>query len=258
MHSETNILIIIIAGTFILTLLGVIIIIFFIRNKTNQQIHKQELLKTRLEIQEQTLQNISEEIHDNIGQVLSLVKLNLNTFPENLGDEVQKKLHDTELLLSKAIEDLRDLSQSMNTDKINSLGIEAALEQQLKQLQKTGKFTTKLHVGGNKFTLPPQKEMVLFRIVQESLNNAVKHSSAKNIEIELMYRPGCGLVLQITDDGNGFNPETNHPSKTGIGLKNIHNRASLIGAVFSLHSSLNNGTTISIELKPNHSFTETS
>ena len=209
---------------------------------------QQELLQTQLEIQEQTLQNISEEIHDNIGQVLSLVKLNLNTFPEHLEEPVQKKLQDTELLLSKAIDDLRDLSQSMNTDKISSLGLEAALEQQLKQLQKTGRFTTNLHVGGNRYALEPQKEMVLFRMVQESLNNAIKHSGAKNIDIELLYRPGS-LLLQISDNGKGFNPETKHPSKTGLGLKNMQNRAALIGAVFSVHSAINNGTSINIELK---------
>jgi two-component system, NarL family, sensor kinase len=248
MHKEILILIIIFAGTAILTLLGVIIIIFSIRNKYRHQKHRQELLQTQVEIQEQTFKNISEEIHDNIGQVLSLVKLNLNTFPENLADTVKTKLSDTEVLLSKAIEDLRDLSQSMNTDRISSVGLEVALEHELKLIQKTGRFNTKLQVGGNRYALDRQKEMVLFRMVQECLNNSVKHSVAKNIEIELLYRPGS-LILQVSDDGKGFNPEINHPSKNGLGLKNMHNRAALIGAKFSLHSSADNGTTINIELK---------
>ena len=234
MHKEILILVIIFAGTAILTLLGVLIIIFSIRNKYRHQRHRQELLQTQVEIQEQTLKNISEEIHDNIGQVLSLVKLNLNTFPSGLSEEVTTKLDDTELLLSKAINDLRDLSQSMNTDRISSVGLEVALEHELKQIQKTGRFNTKLHVGGNRYALEPQKEMVLFRIVQECLNNSVKHSAAKNIEIELLYRPGS-LILQVSDDGKGFSPGLNHPSKNGLGLKNMYNRAALIGAVFSLH-----------------------
>ncbi|HOZ78380.1 MAG TPA: histidine kinase [Ferruginibacter sp.] len=248
MHKEILILVIIFAGTAILTLLGVLIIIFSIRNKYRHQRHRQELLQTQVEIQEQTLKNISEEIHDNIGQVLSLVKLNLNTFPAGLSEEVTTKLDDTELLLSKAINDLRDLSQSMNTDRISSVGLEVALEHELKQIQKTGRFNTKLHVGGNRYALEPQKEMVLFRIVQECLNNSVKHSAAKNIEIELLYRPGS-LILQVSDDGKGFSPGLNHPSKNGLGLKNMYNRAALIGAVFSLHSATDNGTTINVELK---------
>lgn len=248
MQKEILILIIIVAGTAILILLGIIIIIFSIRNKYRHQKHRQELLQTQVEIQEQTLKNISEEIHDNIGQVLSLVKLNLNTFPDTIDDTIKAKLGDTELLLSKAISDLRDLSQSMNTDRITSVGLEVAVEHELKQIQKTGKFNTKLHVGGNRYALEPQKEMVLFRMVQECLNNSLKHSGAKNIEIELLYRPGS-LILQVSDDGKGFNQEVYHPSKSGLGLKNMQNRAALIGANFSVHSSTNNGTTINVELK---------
>lgn len=90
--------------------------------------------------------------------------------------------------------------------------------------------------------------MVLFPMVQESLNNAIKHSGAKNINIELLYRPGS-LLQQISDDGKSFNPEISHPSKTGLGLQNMQKRAALFGAVFSVHSAINNGTSINKELK---------
>lgn len=216
--------------------------------KTKMQFQfNQTLLQTQIEIQEQTLNNISEEIHDNIGQVLSLVKLNLNTFPDNLDAPVREKLSETELLLSKAIDDLRELSQRMHGNKISSLGLETSIERELKFLQNTGRFKTQFHVEGNRYSLEPQKEMVLFRMVQESLNNVVKHAGAKAITVELLYRPGS-LVLQVIDDGKGFNPELNQPSKTGLGLNNMYNRSALIGAIFSLHSSTNNGTTINIEL----------
>lgn len=241
--------------TCLLLLLGVFIFIFFVVYKRNQNIKEkqivklnQALLQTQLEIQEQTLQTISEEIHDNIGQVLSLVKLNLNTLPGNIDSELKNRITDTELLLCKAIDDLRDLSQSMHGDNFASIGLQAALEQELKHLQKTGKFNTRLQVGGNRFSLEPQKEMVLFRIVQEALNNAVKHSQAKNIEIELLYGP-ASLILQVTDDGMGFDMEKPEKDKTGIGLKSMKNRATLIGGCFLVHSGLNNGTTIKIEIK---------
>lgn len=221
------------------------------RNKADkmrmQSDFKETLLQTRLEIQEQTLKNISEEIHDNIGQVLSVVKLNLNTFPENLEPSVKNKLTDTEILLSKAIDDLRDLSQSMHGDNFAAIGLQTALEQELRHLQKTGRFNTRLQTGGNKCSLPPQKEMVLFRIAQEALNNAIKHSAAKNIEIELLYGP-TSLILQVTDDGKGFDATQHAGGKSGIGLKSMQNRAALIGGCFLVHSSLNNGTTIKIEI----------
>lgn len=216
-------------------------------NKQSKIIFNQTLLQTQLEIQEQTLKNISEEIHDNIGQVLSVVKLNLNTFPDDLEPEIKSRITDTEVLLSKAIDDLRDLSQSMHGDNIASIGLQAALEMELKHLQKTGKFNTRLQVGGNRLNMPAQKEMVLFRIVQEALNNVVKHAAAKNIEIELLYSPSS-LILQVTDDGKGFDPEQQKKAAPGIGLKSMYNRAALIGGCFLVHSTPGNGTTIKIEI----------
>lgn len=238
---------------FFLILVTVILYSIYLFNQRKKmqlkdKVHfNQTLLQTQLEIQEQTLKNISEEIHDNIGQVLSVVKLNLNTFPENLEPSVKNKLTDTEILLSKAIDDLRDLSQSMHGDNFAAIGLQAALEQELRHLQKTGKYNTRLQVGGNKISLPVQKEMVLFRIAQEALNNAIKHSAAKNIEIELLYGP-TSLILQVTDDGKGFDATQTAGGKTGIGLKSMHNRATLIGGCFLVHSGSNNGTTIKIEI----------
>jgi signal transduction histidine kinase len=84
---------------------------------------QQALLQTQIEIQEQTLTTISQEIHDNIGQVLSLAKLNLNT----LQPDEHEKLKDTKMLVSKAINDLRDLSRSMHGDKIADLGLQKPL-----------------------------------------------------------------------------------------------------------------------------------
>ncbi len=200
---------------------------------------QQELLQTQLEIQEQTLKTISEEIHDNVGQVLSLAKLNLNTFEIN----PEKKLTDTKQLISKAINDLRDLSRSMHNDRIAELGLQQSIADELQILQNTGQFATHLQITGKSYKLPPQKEMVLFRIVQEALNNCIKYSKAKNITVELNYDKG-DFLLYITDDGIGFDTQV----KTGIGLKSMQNRAALIGAEFSIQSAIENGTAITIIL----------
>lgn len=208
----------------------------------------QALLQTKIEIQEQTLKNISQEIHDNIGQVLSLAKLNLNSFPTIEDDVIQTKLNDTKQLVSKALNDLRDLSRSMHGDKIAELGLQASLQAELKILQNTGHFITNLYISAKQYKLDPQTEMVLFRMVQEALNNAVKHSQAKNIEVQLQYDPMV-FRLSVTDNGVGFNPDKLRAIDTGIGLKNMQNRAALIGADFTLDSNLDHGTKITIELK---------
>ncbi|HMJ46123.1 MAG TPA: sensor histidine kinase [Ferruginibacter sp.] len=208
---------------------------------------EQELLQTQLEIQEQTLKTISEEIHDNVGQVLSLAKLNLNTFETN----TEKKLQDTKNLVSKAINDLRDLSRSLHGDRIAEIDLEDAITNELKILQNTGQFETGFSSVGQRYELDTQSKIVLYRIVQEALHNSVKHAKAKNINVQLNYEPALFSLL-ITDDGNGFDPETIPSSKKGIGLKSMQNRAVLIGGEFSIRSSANNGTGICVKIPNNH------
>jgi len=203
---------------------------------------QQELLRTQLEIQEQTLKTISEEIHDNIGQVLSLAKLNLNTLPNTADPKVQ----DTKNLVSKAINDLRNLSHSLHGDIIAELGLQQSITNELRIIESTKAFTTELKISGSVFKINSQKEMVLFRIVQESLNNCIKYSGAKKIMVELQYLPQL-FILQVQDDGQGFDTGIT----SGIGLKSMHNRAQLIGASFNLHAAPGSGTIIAIELPTN-------
>jgi len=260
MHFESEeVLMTIILGTILVLFFALVIILLYLLFQKKKQKYlkekqllqvqfKQELLQTQLEIQEQTLKTISEEIHDNIGQVLSLAKLNLNTFEEIENVVNQTKINDTKNLVGKAINDLRDLSRSLHGDKIAELGLQESIACELTILQNTGQFQTCLNSSGTPYRLEPQKEMVLFRIMQEAMNNAIKHAKAKNISVQLIYQP-TSLLLNISDNGTGFNP-VNLPSKgTGIGLKSMQNRAVLIGATFSISSTEGYGTVINIELK---------
>jgi signal transduction histidine kinase len=250
---------VIIAGTIVLVLLAVFIIsfLFFYQYRQNKHLNEkqlmqtqfqQELLQTQIEIQEQTLKTISQEIHDNIGQILSLAKLNLNTFEDAESINNQTKINDTKNLVSKAINDLRDLSRSLHGDKITELGLQESIANELKILKNTGQYQTEFKITGEPYKLEPQKEMVLFRIVQEAMNNAIKHAKAKNIIIEMAYKAKL-VNLIITDDGIGFNNTDLKSTLTGIGLKSMQNRAALIDAVFTIKSTAGSGTEISIELK---------
>ena len=210
--------------------------------------YENELLETRIEIQEQTFKVISQEIHDNIGQVLSLVKLNLNTLPPMQDNKVKSKVKDTKDLVSKAIVDLRDISRSLHGDMIKSLGLKDAIINELKILKNTGKYATSLVISGDPYKLEPQKEMVLFRIVQEAINNFIKHAEAKNIAIDIAYNIDA-FILSVTDDGIGFDAQQLQTGSSGMGLKSMQNRSQLIGATWRANTSAGNGTAIIIELK---------
>lgn len=211
--------------------------------------YEEALLRTQLEIQEQTLKTISEEIHDNIGQVLSLAKLKLNTLDFARLEILREKTTEAKNLVSKAIQDLRDLSRSLNTDTIASLGLIRALEQELELFTKSG-YQTSLVVEGAVRKMEPQKELIIFRIIQESLNNIIKHAEASSIRVTAVYEE-TGLQLQVEDDGKGTGEEKldmADESYRSLGLRNMHNRATIIGARFAIQSVPGKGTRVNLEI----------
>ncbi|HSZ86217.1 MAG TPA: ATP-binding protein [Puia sp.] len=208
---------------------------------------KEELLNTRLEIQEQTMKNISQEIHDNIGQVLSLAKLNLSTTDVNKTENAQQKVDQSKDLVAKAIQDLRDLSKSLNTDYVQDMGLPRSIEYELEIIKKTGTFETRFELSGIVYKIGQQKELILFRIVQELLNNIIKHTRAAQITVMLYYQPSL-FSMMVEDDGEGFDVMELQKNKAGLGIKNMQNRAQLLGAEFIVSSVIGKGTTAQINL----------
>ncbi|WP_315821285.1 sensor histidine kinase [Paraflavitalea speifideaquila] len=201
---------------------------------SNNELENQ-LLKTQLELQEQTLQQISQEIHDNIGQALTFVKLNINTIDLCKLEETQNKLTESKELISKAIQDLRNVAKSLNTDFINEAGLAACIEYQLHFLEKTGLYTTRFYMSESWCKSEPETELVLFRVVQELLNNIVKHAEAVAIDVKLECEAGKQLIT-VSDNGKGFMPAAqvlNHGEK-GLGLGNMKNELLLYKVISSL------------------------
>jgi len=250
-----------ISATLLFLLLVVFVILYVMFYRKTKQRHglekaqmqsyyQQELLQTQLEIQEQTLKTISQEIHDNIGQMLSLAKLNLAMADEIAKPPLQDKISDSYKLVSKAIQDLRDLSRSLNTDYVSEMGLHRSIEYELEMIRKTGVMQTEIKVDGQPKRIDKQKELILFRIVQESLNNIIKHAKAKNLIVTLNYLQSA-VYLSIRDDGQGVDLSLlndNNNSGFGLGIRNMHNRAKLIGAEFNMKSSVGTGTEVTIRL----------
>jgi two-component system, NarL family, sensor kinase len=209
-----------------------------------KNIYQQEILKAQLEMQEQTFRTISQEIHDNIGQILSLARLNISTIiTENDSASEQKKIT-SKNLLDKAIEDLRDLSKRLDADFISQQSLAQSLKFQLNLIQKTELYGTSLEVQGKERPLHSEKKLIIFRIAQEALNNIIKHAEAKTISVMLVFMPDK-IVLNIKDDGLGFNPKE---ATKSLGLHNMEQRAKLIGARFSVQSIPSEGTSAQLIL----------
>jgi two-component system, NarL family, sensor kinase len=233
----------------------VIIILFLIQKKqrgfindliTVKASYDRELYKAQLEIQEQTFQEISREIHDNVGQMLSLAKLGLGTLDFERTEEAKESISEISDILEKALEDLRHMSRSMNAEIIKNGGLKKSIEMQMGFLQRGGKFRIQFEVNGEPARLPETKEIILFRIVQEAVNNIIRHSTATNICISLYYSKNL-FKLKIKDNGKGFMINQEFSEATNMnGIYNMQQRAKLIDAIFDMESKIGNGTTITV------------
>jgi signal transduction histidine kinase len=261
MISNREVIVMLIGGSMIMLLLAVIlirIVLFYQKKKfrLTQQLleidkqHAEALMQSRIEIQEETFKNISQEIHDNIGQALTFVKLNLNGISSVQEEHDKEKLNTSITMISKSIRDLRDVAKSINSDYVSQIGLSKAIGHQLNILQKSGSFETQFQEYGSIISLKPQDELILFRVVQELLNNIVKHAEATVINLQITYEAE-ELKIQVSDNGKGFDMETVNQSKklsSGLGLSNMRNRVLLIKGQFMVNSIPAEGTTITISV----------
>jgi signal transduction histidine kinase len=206
---------------------------------------EQTLLRSRLEIQDQTFSYIGKEIHDNIGQVLSLVRINLNTLNPSL-DEQKISLMDE--LMEKAITDLRNLSHSLDTDLIRNIGWQKATEKLFLNLQKANTHKVTIETEDDLSNPGNEKSIILYRMIQEVFNNIVKHAEASEIRFKVIKEYNKILIM-IQDNGKGFDKKI---ITRGAGLQNLENRARMIDAIFTISSKPEKGTdvSISINVKP--------
>ena len=209
--------------------------------------YEQEILTSQLEVQNQTLQEISQELHDNIGQLLSVARMNLNVMEEEMVD-TDGYIKQTNEIIHQSINDLRALTKSLDIDFVQQFGLEESLSYEIERIRKTKRFATEINIVGETISLGYEREIVLFRVAQEILNNALKHSSAKHLTVLLKYLPNT-FELSIHDDGKGFDIEAiqqNGISQSGAGLRNIQRRVKLIGGTCSIVSEIGKGTNMMI------------
>jgi two-component system NarL family sensor kinase len=255
-NLSQEVTLIVISSAFLLFLAGAIIILILSYQKRQQQylrekqelkaVFEKELLRTQLEIQEQTFNDISQEIHDNVGQILSLAKVQINIMneSENMSKEMLNEVKEN---VGKAMSDLRDIAKSLSSERIRAVSIHSSVANEAERINKSGVGSLHVSVDGEERKMDEHKKLILFRIIQESLQNSIKHANASQIDIAFAYLPE-ELVVTIKDNGKGFDAEEAIQKNSGLGLMNIKTRASLAGGSSSIESRLNKGTTIKINM----------
>lgn len=206
--------------------------------------YEKQLLQTMLEVQEKAMNQISLEIHDNIGQNLASVNANLIALSTGEVEDPQLLLGDTKTRVSQAVKDLRNLSRVLNSKYINRIGLVESLKKETEYLGTHNKKTTfALDVVSGDLDLQNEKELMVFRIAQESLSNIIKHAEATHVRMEIAYLPDTFRMI-IADNGKGF--DNGNSEGAGIGLMNMKQRAEVMNGTFNIASAPGAGTTITI------------
>ncbi|WP_298262807.1 ATP-binding protein [uncultured Lutibacter sp.] len=253
--DQKEIQVLVLVVTIVILVLSLAVILFFsyfqkkktaylIEQRETKKRFEEEITKSKMEIQEQALQNISWEIHDNVGQLLSVAKMQLNMVQFSLPNEQQIKIQETGDIVGKSLQELRGLAKSLNPDTIKNIGLEESIALEIGRYNRLNVIKAELKIQKEPFILSNEKEIILFRIIQEFCNNTLKYSKAKNLDIHLNFNE---KDLEIIAEDNGIGFDVNDSSlQTGIGLLNMKSRAKLIGAKLVLESSKKNGTKLYI------------
>ncbi len=250
-QDNTEALIFAIIGLAGLCLIVVFLFVVFQKKKNalliqqleSQQQFEQEIAETQVEIREQTLRNISWELHDNIGQLLTLAKIQLQSVKENPDNIVEVNNN-----LSTILSEVRSLSKIINPDYISSIKLQEALQLEIDRYNRLNYITSKLNIEGTAFDIDAKTEIIIFRILQEFFSNTIKHSRASALDVHLKYSENK-LFIYAKDNGKGF--DINAKNSNGIGLENMKKRGKLINARIHIDSKIDEGTQLTIVYQKN-------
>ena len=194
--------------------------------------------------QEEERRRIAKELHDGIGQTIGAIKLNYHGLAQKIDQpELLPEFQKVEKMLNNAGTEVRSISHQMIPKELEQFGLVAAVEGMLNLHFETSPLKIQFEHSGFAERIGQQIELVLFRVLQELISNIIKHSQAKQVSVQLL-KLQSHVVLNVTDDGVGFDVESQE--KSGIGLLNMASRIDAIKGHLRFESTPGNGTTVTI------------
>ncbi len=206
--------------------------------KSDQQ---KEILLNTISAQEKERKRIARDLHDEVGAMLSVVKLNVGQI-EKKSDSGKAKIlaAETKLYLDEVITQVRRISRDLLPPSLEKLGLSFAIQELANWINKSGEINIDYWNVGEPLRFDIKKELAVFRIVQEVVNNALKHADARQINVSTRFS-NLSLTVVVYDNGRGF--DLNEKLATGLGLKNLESRSDILNAKFKLKSIPGKGTT---------------
>lgn len=214
-----------------------------------KQEQQEQIIRNTIQSQEKERKRIAQDLHDEVGAMLSVVKLNVGRIEKKSEEETAKALAgDTKEYLDEVITQVRRISRNLLPPSLEKLGLFNALEELAKWVNKADQLQIECWSSGEQFRFDSKKELAIFRVVQELMNNAIKHSGASQINVNLRFTNNA-LAVGLSDNGKGFKLE--EMTRTGLGLRNLESRSEMAGAKFKMKSTVGKGTSAVIYLNLN-------
>lgn len=253
--NQTHIVLLLAVGMLILLLLAGAVVLFFVvyqRRLLSQQLvlsemeagHRQELLHSNLEQVEQERKRIAKDLHDEVGSILSSLKLKLNQLPNGDPGQIRALVEESRSIIDTGINSVRRISHDILPPGLELFGLADVLEELCHQVSTGDTLSATLEADPSLPRLPASKELGLYRVVQELINNTIRHSGATHIQVSLQQTADA-VVLRYSDNGTGFDPLLLTNGK-GLGLRNIDVRVSQIGG--QLHWETQPGAGVKITI----------
>lgn len=247
-----------VAGSLLLTLFGFFLVVYLLVQKRKQNKyfiekqqmifdHQNSLLQAKIEEHENIMDQISIELHDNVKSVLGFAQMNMYNIASLATDEKQATLIDkTNNIIGHVVDELHSISHSLNSNFVKNTGLVESIAKDLEHIQLSNKVECSHQVVGTPFSLTPEKELHIYRIAQEAIQNCMKHASAKHLNFTFRYDPRT-FIMEARDDGKGFDQDKVYKMK-GLGFLNMFQRARYLQGVLEVNSAPNNGSTITLTL----------
>lgn len=235
---------------------GLVFLSAFIKRKNKLLLEKFETNKrfeleistAQIEIQEQTLKNISWELHDNVGQLLSVINMQLNLIENKIPSELQTQIKETKELVATTVKEVRSISKTLNSDMVLKNGLLKSLELELERFKRLNFLKVNCSILGEVVDIKATDEIIIFRILQEFLSNVIRHAKAENLFVHLNFKPEY-LKIEIKDDGVGF--EIDQVQKSN-GMQTMKSRSELLNASLTISSIVGSGTSIFLKYPYKH------
>ena len=212
-----------------------------------KQDQQKEILRNTIQAQEKERKRIAQDLHDEVGAMLSVVKLNIGRIEKQSEDKARQVAGETKSYLDEVITQVRGISRSLLPPSLEKLGLFSAIEDMANWVNKADEVKVACWKSGEAYRIDVKTELAIFRVVQEMVNNAIKHAEAETIFVNVRFASGISVV--VCDNGKGF--DLNEKMATGLGLKNLESRTEMVGARFKLKSKPGKGTCAIICWKDN-------